>query len=473
MALISQASTILSDKDHEDPDQASWLKNFGRLIKSINITSHELTSVLSLLSASVTSGNPLPPYLKAPEPYKLSAKLEAIDPDILHVSHVAEPGYAAFAVMQIASSLISDDVGKLISVPSLATCVQLQPVLPNVVQIQKTLGRRSRQGGPGGERQFKGHRPVKMRVYALLLSVLPLVASLTTTTTSTSKSTTSKPTITTTSTSKTSSSSTSTCKSDNCLRALITKSSLGAEYFCSWYTTATTSLTETPYSTAAFETPCGNEPARITSACSCQYPPPSCPTPNPNPKGRQVVQDADFEHDFSVYKVSPQAQGRLVPGLGRISPCSICTGKLQDCTAFQASPNVANDGTSVVLTQIIPITVGQQYLGEIYVGVQNATDVKSSFSLTVNGTSIVDRVAPCTYVACQYLGGSNTVYENFGIGNVFNGVPIPPGTYVQNFEFRFEFFFDKGAANTPLLLDDFQLRKNFVDSKRSLRYNNH
>ncbi|KAL8691784.1 MAG: hypothetical protein Q9218_003060 [Villophora microphyllina] len=295
----------------------------------------------------------------------------------------------------------------------------------------------------------------------LFLCILPLVSALTTTTpTSTTKTTTTSkttstpktttPAKTTTTSSRISTTSTlSTCKKDNCLNALITKSSLGAEYFCSWYTTATTSLTETPYSTAAFETPCSNSPARITSACSCVYPPPSCPTPAPS--GKQVVQDPDFEHDFSAYEYSPAAQGKQVPGLGRISP--------------QASPNAANDGTSVVLTQMINITVGQEYLGEIFVGVQNTTDVKSSFQLTANGTVLVDRVAPCTYVECTHLGGGNTLYQNFGIVQSFNGWPItgPDVPYVQPFEFKFEFFFDKGAANTPLLLDDFQLRKDFVD----------
>lgn len=115
MALISYASNILADKDDNDPNQATWLKTFARLVKSINVTSYEMTSTLSLLSASVINGNPLPPYLKAPAPYKLSQKLEAIDPDILSISHITEPGYAAFAVMQIASSLISDDVEKLIT----------------------------------------------------------------------------------------------------------------------------------------------------------------------------------------------------------------------------------------------------------------------------------------------------------------------------------------------------------------------
>ena len=62
----------------------------------------------------MTNGNPLPPYLKPPRSYKLSQRLEEMDPNILSLSHIAEPGYSAFAVMQIASSLVSDDLGKLI-----------------------------------------------------------------------------------------------------------------------------------------------------------------------------------------------------------------------------------------------------------------------------------------------------------------------------------------------------------------------
>ena len=114
MALISYASVILSDKSDNDPDQAIWLRNFARLVKSAKVTSHGVTSTLSLLSASVINGNPLPPYLKAPEPYQLSAKLEALDADILSINHITEPGYAAFAVMQIATSLITNDLAKLI-----------------------------------------------------------------------------------------------------------------------------------------------------------------------------------------------------------------------------------------------------------------------------------------------------------------------------------------------------------------------
>ena len=115
MALISYASNIMSNQDSNDPDRDTWLKTFASLVKSAKVTSQELTSTLSLLSASVTNGNPLPPYLKAPEPYQLSARLEAMDADVLSINHIAEPGYAAFAVMQIATSQITHNMEKLIA----------------------------------------------------------------------------------------------------------------------------------------------------------------------------------------------------------------------------------------------------------------------------------------------------------------------------------------------------------------------
>lgn len=134
MALISYASKDFTDNTHNhDPDQTSWLRDMERLVQFTHVTSHEITSLLALLSASVTNGSmtpkrsvsdvslakpvllaPLPPYLKKPQPFRLSERLEALDADILSINHIAEPGYAAFAVMQIASSMIGDDLGKLI-----------------------------------------------------------------------------------------------------------------------------------------------------------------------------------------------------------------------------------------------------------------------------------------------------------------------------------------------------------------------
>jgi hypothetical protein len=113
LALISYASKSLAD-ENSTSDRSTWFKDLSRLMGSLSATSQEVTSTLALLSNSVMNGNPLPPYMMAPKPYQLSEKLEKLDGDILSFSHIAEPGYSAFSVMQIASSLVDDELGKLI-----------------------------------------------------------------------------------------------------------------------------------------------------------------------------------------------------------------------------------------------------------------------------------------------------------------------------------------------------------------------
>lgn len=92
-----------------------WFADFRRITTHTNITSHEITSLLSLLSSSITTGQPLPPYLKSPEGYQLSKQLEAVDHDILSLRHIAEPGYAAFAVMAISTRCIHMDLERLLT----------------------------------------------------------------------------------------------------------------------------------------------------------------------------------------------------------------------------------------------------------------------------------------------------------------------------------------------------------------------
>jgi len=112
VALIGYASATYTDKS--DGEDSAWTSDFRGMVAGVQGTTHEITSLLSLLSASITNGQPLPPYLKTPNPYGLSAKLESIDPDILSVKHVAEPGYAAFAVMQVSSRCIMAELDKLL-----------------------------------------------------------------------------------------------------------------------------------------------------------------------------------------------------------------------------------------------------------------------------------------------------------------------------------------------------------------------
>jgi len=91
-----------------------WLNALNKLVETINPTSHGITSILSLLSASVTQGSALPPFIQLPEAYDLSRRLEALDTGILDARHVEEPGYSAYAVLQVCSSLVTDDLARLV-----------------------------------------------------------------------------------------------------------------------------------------------------------------------------------------------------------------------------------------------------------------------------------------------------------------------------------------------------------------------
>ncbi|KAF2806265.1 uncharacterized protein BDZ99DRAFT_538446 [Mytilinidion resinicola] len=116
MSLVGYSSHTFTDmnSNHGDPSESEWFEDFRRLISSVNVTSHEITSLLALLSSAITNGQPLPPYLTTPKPYQLSARIRALDRDILSVRHIAEPGYAAFAVMQISTRCIIGDLEKLL-----------------------------------------------------------------------------------------------------------------------------------------------------------------------------------------------------------------------------------------------------------------------------------------------------------------------------------------------------------------------
>ncbi|OAL46435.1 hypothetical protein IQ07DRAFT_517996 [Pyrenochaeta sp. DS3sAY3a] len=111
---ISPSSPSSPSSDLNTHASAHWQTSFRRVVSDAKVTSHEITSLLALLSSAIRSGQPLPPYLKAPPGYQLSRSLEAVDAGILGLRHVAEPGYAAFAVMAISRRCIHMDVEKLL-----------------------------------------------------------------------------------------------------------------------------------------------------------------------------------------------------------------------------------------------------------------------------------------------------------------------------------------------------------------------
>jgi Putative ER transporter, 6TM, N-terminal/Fusaric acid resistance protein-like/Aromatic acid exporter family member 2 len=111
MALISYSSISFTE---DSDDQTVWLQDFRRFTGDLNITSQEMTSTLCLASASVSNSQPLPPYLKLPRPFDLGVRMEAVDPEIISISHISQPCYAAFAVLEIASTLIAEEMGHVV-----------------------------------------------------------------------------------------------------------------------------------------------------------------------------------------------------------------------------------------------------------------------------------------------------------------------------------------------------------------------
>lgn len=115
LALMSYTTKTWAKDVHTNPDtRGKWLRDLAAVMDEIEPTSHQVTSTLALLSAAITSGVALPPFIQLPQPYSLNRRLEALDSGILDSRHVEEPGYSAYAVMQVASSLVTDDLARLV-----------------------------------------------------------------------------------------------------------------------------------------------------------------------------------------------------------------------------------------------------------------------------------------------------------------------------------------------------------------------
>ena len=114
IAYVTESFRTLPIHGRDPVSSSSWLTDFRQLIASLQLTSQSVTSLLSIVSSAISTGKPLPPYLKAPDALQLSQRLEGLDKNILSTSHVCEPGYAAFAVMQIATTMLADDLEGLL-----------------------------------------------------------------------------------------------------------------------------------------------------------------------------------------------------------------------------------------------------------------------------------------------------------------------------------------------------------------------
>lgn len=105
-ALMAHTSDTLVDSGSHD-GQSQWANDFRGIAQSVGETSHGITLTLSLLSSSLTNGQPLPPFFETPKPFEFVERLQAIDKSILSVRHIAEPEYSAFVVIQLCAESLN------------------------------------------------------------------------------------------------------------------------------------------------------------------------------------------------------------------------------------------------------------------------------------------------------------------------------------------------------------------------------
>ncbi|KXJ88899.1 hypothetical protein Micbo1qcDRAFT_214084 [Microdochium bolleyi] len=101
--------------------EGSWVRAIRRLLSSTNPTQDTIICTLVLLSNALDSGHALPPNLPLPKPYALTRMLEDMQDsdgnrkglELLDARHMMDAGYAEFAVLQVCSTLICDDLAGL------------------------------------------------------------------------------------------------------------------------------------------------------------------------------------------------------------------------------------------------------------------------------------------------------------------------------------------------------------------------
>jgi hypothetical protein len=137
------------DPGLEGANKRAWLDTLCGLLTDISPTQHSIISTLTLLSNALQSGHSIPPHLTIPRPYELTRQLEALDAanaadegnssrsdlsmktatngndnnsnrkrrnahGLLDARNMTQAGYSEFAVLQVCSSLVCDDLEGLV-----------------------------------------------------------------------------------------------------------------------------------------------------------------------------------------------------------------------------------------------------------------------------------------------------------------------------------------------------------------------
>ncbi|RDW71622.1 hypothetical protein BP6252_08185 [Coleophoma cylindrospora] len=111
MALMIQITKSLDTTVYKE----SWLCHLADMIEFTDFNAHSVTSLLCHLSAAVSNSCALPPYLIAPKSFPLIRKLRQLDTRLVDIKNAVDPTFAAFASLEVLSSIINSTLEHLIS----------------------------------------------------------------------------------------------------------------------------------------------------------------------------------------------------------------------------------------------------------------------------------------------------------------------------------------------------------------------
>lgn len=120
-SILQLSATLIeiADSFHLTGSMSSepWVEDIRRLITSLDLSSHEVTYLLTTLSGAIKTGSPLPLYLKAAKIRLPTELLAAAAPDasIFSVKNFSQPAFSAIASMEITMMALEEDLSQLLS----------------------------------------------------------------------------------------------------------------------------------------------------------------------------------------------------------------------------------------------------------------------------------------------------------------------------------------------------------------------
>lgn len=135
MALMAQTTAKFHGSATSAQREDKWRQSLAQRIASTSFNSHTTTSLLCHLSAAVSNGLALPPYLSPF--FGLAQELEDFNPSLVDIRNANNASFTAFASLEVLNAVVSQSLTKIIRYGS-PTALLLYPLLKHCVAVTDT-----------------------------------------------------------------------------------------------------------------------------------------------------------------------------------------------------------------------------------------------------------------------------------------------------------------------------------------------